>query len=90
MELVLTGLDIDAKADWVRRQVEAAWAAAGTTFESVDWSLARTDHEDAPTEEAASARLRVTRPRPVARRSPARGSPPRSSSSPSRRTPASP
>ena len=60
MELVLTGLDIDAKAAWVRRQVEAAWSAAGTTFDTVDWSLARTDHDDAPTEEAASARLRVT------------------------------
>jgi hypothetical protein len=60
LELVLTGLDIDAKADWVRRQVEAAWSSAGTTFGSVDWSLARTDHEDAATEEAASARLRVT------------------------------
>ena len=60
MELVLTGLDIDAKATWVRRQVEAAWSAAGTRFASVDWALARTDHPDAPTEEAASARLRVS------------------------------
>ena len=60
LELVLTGLDIDAKAAWVRRQVEAAWSAAGTRFASVDWSLARTDHPDAPSEEAASARLRVT------------------------------
>ena len=39
-ELVLTGLDIEAKATWVRRQVEAAWTAAGTTFDTVDWSLA--------------------------------------------------
>ncbi|HET7688971.1 MAG TPA: acyclic terpene utilization AtuA family protein [Nocardioidaceae bacterium] len=56
-ELVLTGLDIDAKADWVRAQVEAAFE--GNRPEHVDWSLARTDHEDASTEEAASARLRV-------------------------------
>lgn len=60
MELLLTGLDVDAKAAWVRRQVEAAWSAAGTSFASVDWALARTDHPDAPTEEAASARLRVS------------------------------
>ena len=58
MELVLTGLDVDAKAEWVRRQVEAAWGASRPA--SVDWSLARTDHEDASSEEAASARLRVT------------------------------
>ena len=56
-ELVLTGLDIDAKADWVRAQVEAA--IEGSRPEHVDWSLARTDHEDAATEEAASARLRI-------------------------------
>jgi hypothetical protein len=60
VELVLTGLDIEDKATWVRRQVEAAWAAAGTAPASVDWSLARTDHPDADTEEAASARLRVS------------------------------
>jgi hypothetical protein len=58
MELVLTGLDIDAKADWVRRQAEAAWSSSRP--DSVDWSLASTDHADASTEEAASARLRVT------------------------------
>ncbi|QIK68691.1 acyclic terpene utilization AtuA family protein [Nocardioides sp. HDW12B] len=60
MELVLTGLDIEAKSAWVRRQVEAAWAAAGTTVASLDWALARTDHPDADTQEAASARLRVS------------------------------
>jgi hypothetical protein len=60
MELVLTGLDIDAKAQWVQRQVEAAWQSSGSRPVSVDWSLARTDHDDSSTEEAASARLRVT------------------------------
>jgi hypothetical protein len=59
MELVLTGLDIDAKASWARAQVERAWPAARRPA-SVDWSLARTDHPDADTEEAASARLRLT------------------------------
>ncbi len=60
MELVLTGLDIETKSAWVRRQVEAAWADAGTTFASVDWALARTDHPDADTQEGASARLRIS------------------------------
>jgi hypothetical protein len=60
MELVLTGLDVEEKAAWVRAQVEAAYAARGTRFAALDWSLARTDHPDATTEEAASARLRAT------------------------------
>jgi hypothetical protein len=57
-ELVLVGLDIDAKADWVRSQVEAA--LAGRRPAHVEWSLARTDRDDAATEEAASCRLRVS------------------------------
>ena len=57
-ELVLVGLDIEAKAAWVRAQLTSALAARPPA--SVDWSLARTDHEDADTEEAASCRLRVT------------------------------
>jgi hypothetical protein len=57
-ELVLVGLDIDAKADWVREQVSAALASRPPA--SVEWSLARTDRADASTEEAASCRLRVT------------------------------
>ncbi len=57
-ELVLVGLDIDEKAAWVRAQVEAALAARRPA--SMEWSLARTDHEDADTEEGAAARLRVT------------------------------
>jgi hypothetical protein len=60
-ELVLVGLDIEEKAAWVRSQVTAALEAspAGPPA-SVEWTLARTDHEDADTEEGASARLRVT------------------------------
>ncbi|WP_148573158.1 acyclic terpene utilization AtuA family protein [Nocardioides caldifontis] len=57
MELILTGLDIEAKADWVRTQVEQGWGDARAA--EVDWTLARTDHQDAGSEEAASARLRV-------------------------------
>ena len=57
-ELVVVGLDIDEKAAWVRAQVTAALAADPPAV--VEWSLARTDHEDADTEEAASCRLRVS------------------------------
>ena len=60
-----TGLDIDAKAAWVRAQVEAALEGSGPPA-AVDWSLARTDHEDADTEEAAQRPAAGRRPRPVA------------------------
>ena len=55
MTFVLTGLDIDAKAELVRRQLEAALTVKPAELE---WTLARTDHPDADTEEAASALLR--------------------------------
>ncbi len=55
MTFVLTGLEIDAKADLVRRQLEAALTVKPAELE---WTLARTDHPDADTEEAASALLR--------------------------------
>jgi hypothetical protein len=48
---VLTGLDIEAKAELVRQQLSAA-VPDGTT-----WTLARTDHPDAETTETASALL---------------------------------
>ena len=54
---VLTGLDVAAKADLVREQVETA--LAGARPERLVWTLARTDHPDADTEEAASALLHV-------------------------------
>jgi hypothetical protein len=57
-ELVLVGLGIDEKAAWVRAQVESALAARPP--KDIEWSLARTDREDADTEEGASCRLRVT------------------------------
>jgi hypothetical protein len=55
MTFVLTGLDIDAKADLVQRQLEANLTVKPAELE---WTLARTDHPDADTEEAASALLR--------------------------------
>ncbi|MFK0257551.1 acyclic terpene utilization AtuA family protein [Streptomyces sp. NPDC090445] len=52
---VLTGLDIDAKAALVRAQMAEALAGVA----AADWTLARTDHADADTEETASALLRL-------------------------------
>jgi hypothetical protein len=55
MTLVLTGLDIEAKAALVRKQLESTLAVKPAEMQ---WTLARTDHVDADTEEAASALLR--------------------------------
>ena len=54
---VLTGLDIDAKADLLRRQLEA-----GLTVDPAElqWTLARTDQPDSDTEQTASALLTCT------------------------------
>jgi hypothetical protein len=52
---VLTGLDIEEKAALVRRQLEAGLTVKPAELE---WTLARTDHDDADSEEAASALLR--------------------------------
>ena len=54
---VLTGLDIEAKAALLRRQLEA-----GLTVEPAElqWNLARTDRADADTEQTASALLTCT------------------------------
>ncbi|MBO1337627.1 acyclic terpene utilization AtuA family protein [Streptomyces sp. VRA16 Mangrove soil] len=56
---VLTGLDIDAKADLVRQQMDDAFARSKCRPQHVRWELARTDHDDAATEETASALLRL-------------------------------
>jgi hypothetical protein len=54
MTFVLTGLDIEAKAELVQRQLGAALTV---TPAELEWTLARTDHHDADTEETASALL---------------------------------
>ncbi|WP_179475877.1 acyclic terpene utilization AtuA family protein [Mycolicibacterium vinylchloridicum] len=51
---VLTGLDVEAKAALVRSQLESALSVKPA---EMGWTLARTDHVDADTEEAASALL---------------------------------
>ncbi|MFF0363995.1 acyclic terpene utilization AtuA family protein [Streptomyces fungicidicus] len=54
---VLTGLDIEAKADLVKEQMGEALAKSPPA--GVRWELARTDRPDAGTEETASALLRL-------------------------------
>ncbi|CCK29325.1 hypothetical protein BN159_4946 [Streptomyces davaonensis JCM 4913] len=56
---VLTGLDIEAKAELVRAQMTDALALAKSSPADVRWELVRTDRPDAPTEELASALLRL-------------------------------
>jgi Acyclic terpene utilisation family protein AtuA len=66
VSFVLTGLDVDAKADLVRAQVADAVAELHP-----EWRLARTDHLDADMQEEASALLhcvvRGADPGPVGR-----------------------
>ncbi|HVV22444.1 MAG TPA: acyclic terpene utilization AtuA family protein, partial [Pseudonocardiaceae bacterium] len=60
---VLCAPDIEAKADLVRAQLAAEVGEDGVT-----WTLARTDHADADTEETASALLHVAIRTPDAKR----------------------
>jgi hypothetical protein len=60
---VLCGLDIEAKAELARRQLANEIGAEGIT-----WTLARTDHTDADTEETASALLHAIIRTPDAKR----------------------
>ncbi|UMG94743.1 acyclic terpene utilization AtuA family protein [Nocardioides sp. TF02-7] len=53
MEFVLTGLDLDAKAEWVRSQLEGRFTAA-----EVVWTRTPVRAGDADTEEGASVLLR--------------------------------
>ena len=66
MEFVLTGLDIEEKAAWLREQLGPALSAS-----SVAWTLGALPTPDAETEEGASCLLRCTvmdpRPEPVAK-----------------------
>jgi hypothetical protein len=55
VEFVLTGLDLEAKAAWVRTQLDPRLTAS-----SVTWSLGPVPPADADTEEGASTLLRCT------------------------------
>jgi hypothetical protein len=56
MTFLLTGLDIEAKAELVQRQLARALGG----IEHVEWSLSRTDHDDPDTNDRAVARLTVS------------------------------
>jgi Acyclic terpene utilisation family protein AtuA len=56
MTFLLTGLDIEPKADLVKRQL----APVLEGVDEVTWTLARTDHDDPESNEQAVASLRVT------------------------------
>ena len=56
MTMVLTGLDLDAKADLVQRQFRDALT---TSPAELTWTLARTDTPDAATQQQAAALLTV-------------------------------
>ncbi|MGH3362933.1 MAG: acyclic terpene utilization AtuA family protein, partial [Nocardioides sp.] len=58
VEFVLTGLETEAKADWVRDQMESALAAAPPA--TVAWARTSEPHPDADSEESASCLLRCT------------------------------
>lgn len=57
VELILTGLDVEAKGDWAREQLSAA---LDPVPEEVAWSRVVQPMPDADTEEAASVLLRCT------------------------------
>ncbi|MFF4602117.1 acyclic terpene utilization AtuA family protein [Streptomyces sp. NPDC001339] len=56
---VLTGLAVEAKAELVRAQMNAAFAASGRRPAEVRWTLVRTDRPDADVQEEAGALLRL-------------------------------
>ena len=69
IEFVLTGLDIDQKATWLKQQMEAGLAASPPDV--IEWDLQRTDHDDPATQATAAALYRCSvksaNPEPVGR-----------------------
>lgn len=58
VEFVLTGLELEEKAAWVRSQLEASWGSLAP--ESVTWTITPWPTVDASTQEGASCLLRCT------------------------------
>ncbi|HEX7659063.1 MAG TPA: acyclic terpene utilization AtuA family protein [Pseudonocardiaceae bacterium] len=67
MTLVLTGLDIEEKAAWARQQLFGILGGRDS-FAETDVRLLRFDRPDAPTNEQATAHLRITVKDPDPRR----------------------
>jgi hypothetical protein len=59
MTMVLTGLDIEQKAEHARQLLLASLGGTGA-FDEFDVRLLRYDHPDAPSNEQATAHLRIT------------------------------
>ena len=59
MTFVLTGLEVDAKADLVQRTVETRLHERGAVPETMQWSLVRATHEDPQSNAEAVSYLRV-------------------------------
>ncbi|MGZ4727819.1 MAG: acyclic terpene utilization AtuA family protein, partial [Acidimicrobiales bacterium] len=60
MTFMLTGLDIEAKAELAERTLWSLIPGGRESFESVDVRLRRSDHADPATNEEALAELRIT------------------------------
>jgi len=58
VEFLLTGLDIDAKTEWVKAQLDAAWGDRRPA--TVSWSRSAPPVPDAPSQELAWSLLRCT------------------------------
>lgn len=58
-EMMLTGLDIEAKAEWLTRQLEDLLDRLPRRPKLVEWQLDRTDVYDPPTQAAATSMLRL-------------------------------
>jgi hypothetical protein len=67
MTLVLTGLDIEEKAAWAEQQLFDILGGKDS-FAETDVRLIRFDHDDAPSNEQATAHLRITVKDPDPRR----------------------
>jgi hypothetical protein len=60
MTMMITGLDVEAKAEMFERALWGSVAGGREGFESVEVQLLRTDQADPPSNEAAVAQLRIT------------------------------
>ena len=58
IEFLVTGLDVEAKAEWARSQLESAWGERRP--QTVRWAMTTPPDEDPDTMEAASCVLRCT------------------------------
>jgi hypothetical protein len=58
-EMMLTGLNIEEKAEWLKRQMEDVLDSLPRRPKEVEWQLDRTDIYDPPTQAAATSMLRL-------------------------------